>query len=76
MNNLYSLVEMRKTLASMNDRLTPYSSAREYQRYLDNLYHYKKILNSFTRLSNDELDEAIRKCNMICIRQPETAYVR
>lgn len=65
MTNLYSLAEMRKILISMNDKLTPYSSTREYQRYLDNLYHYKKILDSFTILSNEELDKAIKKCNMI-----------
>jgi len=64
MTNLQSLAEMRKILISMNDKLTPYSSAREYQRYLDNLYHYKKILDTFTTLSNDELEKAIKTCNL------------
>ena len=68
MNNLHSLAEMRKILISMNDRLTSYSSVKEYQRYLDNLYHYKKILDSFTILSNEELDKAIKKCNMVINR--------
>ena len=63
--NIQSLIEMRKILISMNDQLTPYSSTMEYKLYLDNLSHYKKILDTFIILSKNELDKAIKKCNNI-----------
>jgi hypothetical protein len=61
MNSLETIVEMRKTLTSMNERLTPYSGKAEHQRYLDNLQHYKKILNAYITRSNEEIDIAIHK---------------
>jgi hypothetical protein len=61
MNDLVLIMEMRKTLTSMNDRLTPYSGKAEHQRYLDNLQHYKKILHGFITRSIDEIDTAIMK---------------
>ena len=61
MDNLESIIEMRKTLVSMNDRLTPYSGKVEHQRYLDSLKHYKKILNSYISRLTNEIDQAINK---------------
>ena len=55
------LIEMRKTLTDMNANLTPYSSVREHQRYLDNLHHYKKILSTYMSRANMELDISIEK---------------
>lgn len=65
MNDLVTIVEMRKTLTSMNDRLTSYSSKKEYQRYLENLEHYKKILQGFISRATSEIDDAIGKTNRI-----------
>jgi len=61
MANLEILIEMRKTLADMNANLTPYSGVKEHQRYLDNLHHYKKILNNYLSRANMELDISIEK---------------
>lgn len=61
MANLEMLIEMRKTLTSMNESLTPYSDMREHKRYFDNLKHYKKILNTYMSRANEELDTAIEK---------------
>jgi hypothetical protein len=59
--NFETLADMRKTLTAMNSELTPYSSKFEYQRYLESLQHYKKILNSFMTRANQELDASIYK---------------
>ena len=56
---------MRKTLTSMNDRLTPNSGKKEYQRYLENLEHYKKIMNGFISRATDEINHSIEKTNTI-----------
>lgn len=61
MADLETIVEMRKTLATMNTNLTPYSGKIEHQRYLENLQHYKKILNTYITKSNQELDDCIEK---------------
>lgn len=65
MNNLILIVEMRKTLTSMNDRLTPYSGKVEHMRYLENLEHYKKILNEFITRATLEIDDSITKSKSI-----------
>lgn len=65
MNDLVVIVEMRKTLMSMNDRLTPYSGKVEHLRYLENLEHYKKILNGFMTRAVDEIDASITKSKRI-----------
>jgi len=61
MNNLESIIEMRKTLCAMNSDLTPYSGKKEHQRYLDSLRHYKKILNNYIIRASQELDLSIDK---------------
>lgn len=61
MNQLETILSMRKTLTSMNDSLTPYSGKNEHQRYLDSLQHYKKILNAYMTNANSEIDAAINK---------------
>ncbi len=61
MNQLETILAMRKTLTSMNDSLTPYSGKNEYQRYLDSLRHYKNVLNSYMTTANNEIDRAINK---------------
>jgi hypothetical protein len=61
MANFVTLAEMWTTLSSMNERLTPYSSKIEYQRYLNSLQHYKKILNAHVSRANEELDISINK---------------
>jgi hypothetical protein len=65
MNDLVTIVEMRKTLTSMNDRLTPYSSKKEYIRYLENLEHYKKIMQGFITRATLEIDASIEKTSEI-----------
>lgn len=54
---------MRKTLASMNERLTPYSGKREHQNYLESLKHYKRILTAYISRLTEEIDMAIDKSN-------------
>jgi hypothetical protein len=61
MADLETILEMRKTLCAMNTSLTPYSGVKEHQRYLDNLYHYKKLLSVYMSRANDELDKSIAK---------------
>jgi uncharacterized protein (DUF885 family) len=61
MNYLENLVGMRNTLTAMNNQLTPYSTKKEYRTYLDNLTHYKKILNANLPRLNEELDVSILK---------------
>jgi uncharacterized protein YktA (UPF0223 family) len=68
MNSLEVLTEMRKTLISMNDSLTPYSTKVEYQRYLESLQHYKKVVNSTITRLNDEIDKSINKSSDIINR--------
>ena len=65
METLEVLVEMRRTLATMNAQLTPYSGSKENQRYLDNLLHYQRILNSYASRANEELNRSISKSNDI-----------
>jgi hypothetical protein len=65
METLEVLVEMRRTLVSMNAQLTPYSGSKEHKRYLDNLLHYQRILNSYTFRANEELNKSISKSNDI-----------
>ena len=52
---------MRKTLATMNTSITPYSGKIEHQRYLESLQHYKKILNAYITKSNQDIDDSIEK---------------
>jgi uncharacterized protein (DUF885 family) len=59
--NFETLIGMRQTLCDMNAQLTPYSSKFEYQRYLESLQHYKKILNAYITRANEELDSSIYK---------------
>jgi uncharacterized protein YktA (UPF0223 family) len=61
MNNLDTIEEMRKNLSSMNEALTPYSGKVEHQRYIDNLKHYKNILNTTLFRLISEVDESIEK---------------
>lgn len=61
METLETLAKMRRTLASMNAQLTPYSGKRQHQRYLESMMHYQRILNSYACLANEELDRSIRK---------------
>jgi len=61
MADLETILAMRKSLCAMNTSLTPYSGMKEHQRYLDNLYHYKKILGAYISRANDELDTSIAK---------------
>jgi uncharacterized protein YktA (UPF0223 family) len=68
MNSLEVLTEMRKTLISMNDSLTPYSTKVEYQRYLESLQHYKKIVKSTITRLDDEIDKSINKSTDIISR--------
>jgi hypothetical protein len=65
MNNIETIVEMRNTLVSLNASLTPYSSKKEHQRYLDSLLHYKKILNTFISRSLVDIDLCIDKSKRI-----------
>jgi outer membrane protein assembly factor BamD (BamD/ComL family) len=68
MNNLESIIEMRKTLISMNERLTPYSPKIEYQRYLKSLIHYKQLVNTNIARLNEEIDASISKSSDIIHR--------
>jgi len=61
MNDLEVIIEMRKTLVAINESLTPYSTKIEYQRYVDSLKHYKKILASNTSRAINEIDNSILK---------------
>lgn len=61
MNSLETIIELRKTLTSMNEALTPYSDFYQHQRYYESLIHYKKILNTHLARLNQELDMAIEK---------------
>ena len=63
MENLVVVSEMRTSLSDMNKRLTPDSTAAEYQRYLNSLQHYKKILNACLTRLIIEVDESIDKSN-------------
>jgi predicted component of type VI protein secretion system len=65
MEPLEILLEMRRTLATINGQLTPYSGSKEHQRYLENLLHYQKVLNNYTSRANDEINRAISKSNDI-----------
>lgn len=65
MNNLESVISMRETLGDMNNQLTPYSGKAEHQRYLDNLKHYKKILNTTLFRLISEIEVSIDKSNKI-----------
>jgi hypothetical protein len=65
MNSLEILVDVRKTLTAMNEQLTPYSNKVQYQRYLDSLQHYKKILNTHLIRLITEVDDSIEKSNKI-----------
>ena len=59
------IIEMRKTLSTINSQLTPYSSKREHQYYLDSLKHYNKILSLYMARASDELEKAIDKSQNI-----------
>jgi uncharacterized protein YktA (UPF0223 family) len=59
MNNLDTIIEMRNTLTSIKESLTPYSGKVEHQRYLDNLKHFKQILNANISRLNDDIDKSI-----------------
>jgi len=65
MNDIITIVEMRKTLTSMNDRLIPGSSKKDYIKYLQNLEHYKKIMQAFISRATTEIDDSIEKTNKI-----------
>jgi hypothetical protein len=56
MNDLETIVSMRKTLSDMNASLTPYSGVKEHERYLEHLNHYKKILSNYMSRANMEID--------------------
>ena len=56
-----TVIEMRTTLATMNASLTPLSSKADYERYLNALYHYKKIFTSFSERIHGETNKAIEK---------------
>jgi uncharacterized protein YaaR (DUF327 family) len=56
MDNLETIVEMRKTLNAIKESITPYSNIKEHQRYFDNLLHYKKILTSYVSHSVDDIE--------------------
>jgi hypothetical protein len=64
-SNLETIIQMRNTLAMLNERLTPYSGKVEHQRYLESLLHYKKILLKFVSRYSFELDTAIEKSKKI-----------
>ena len=49
----------------MNSKLTPYSCKQEYQRYLDSLKHYKKVLNAYIVRATNEIDNSIEKSQNI-----------
>jgi len=63
--NIELVIDMRKTLLAMNERLTPYSSKKEHENYLVSLKHYKKILNTYIVRATEELDESIDKSQNI-----------
>lgn len=65
MLELKTVLDMRDTLRVMNSNLTPYSSKIEYKRYLDNLNHYKKIVNLYITHLTIDLDESIEKTTKI-----------
>lgn len=65
MNSLEVLSEMHKTLISMKERLTPYSTKTEYQRYLESLQHYKNVVNSNITQLHEEIDKSINKSSDI-----------
>jgi hypothetical protein len=65
MDHLKTIIEMRKTLGAMNERLNSSSRVEDYQRYYDSLFHYKKILNNYMTKENAELDKAIEKAYRI-----------
>lgn len=65
MDHLDTIMEMRKTLGAMNERLNSSSRLEDYQRYYDSLRHYQKILNRYISKANDELDKAIEKAYRI-----------
>ena len=55
------LVEMRKGLTEKCARLTPTSSLKEQEDYLNSLYHYKKIFTKFCESHNEDLYKATDK---------------
>jgi hypothetical protein len=63
MENLVVISEMRTNLSYMNKCLTPDSTVAEYQRYLNSLLHYKKIINACMTRLIIEVDESIDKSN-------------
>jgi uncharacterized protein (DUF885 family) len=65
--NFETLNGMYQTLCDMEAKLTPYSSKFEYQRYLESLQHYKKIMNSYITRINQELDTSIYKIVKISV---------
>ena len=66
--NIEIVNQMRDTLIAMNSQLTPYSCKQEYQKYLDSLKHYKKILNTYIIRSTQEIDRSIDKSQNIINR--------
>jgi hypothetical protein len=59
MNKLATIIEMYKTLISLNESLTPYSGKVEHQRYLDNAKHFKDVLHATISRLNYDLDKSI-----------------
>ena len=65
MDHLETIIEMRKTLGAMNERLNSSSKQEDYQRYYDSLMHYQRVLNRYMLKANDELQQAIEKAYKI-----------
>jgi hypothetical protein len=65
MDHLETIIEMRKTLSAMNERLNSYSKQEDYQRYYDSLLHYQRVLNKYLNKANEELNTAIEKAYRI-----------
>ncbi len=55
------ILEMRKGLAEKCARLTPTSSLKEQEDYLNSLYHYKKIFQTYSARHNEDVFKAIEK---------------
>jgi hypothetical protein len=56
-----TIIDMRNTLYSLKENLTPYSGKMEHQRYLDSVKHYKKILLKYISRVSVDLDTEIEK---------------
>jgi len=61
MNSLQLITEIRTSLLFMASSMTPYSSKRDQQNYLESLKHYKKILDVHFSSLLVEVDAAMKK---------------